>query len=91
MRDDTRAAAGAGIGGLLLGILVGAVIGGVVTLLLTPRTGKETRELIAGKASQTGQMLKDRYSDVSGRVGRMKDAMLSSAKEEAEKVENEAR
>ncbi len=33
-----------------IGLLAGAVIGGVVALLYTPKSGKETRELLKNKA-----------------------------------------
>ena len=35
-----------------LGVLVGAVIGGVIALLYAPKSGKEFRQEIKGKASE---------------------------------------
>ncbi len=54
-----------GIGTFLIGILAGAIIGGVAALLLTPKTGAESREIcmtqlnklrdIVRPSTQTGQ------------------------------------
>ena len=35
-----------------LGVLVGAVLGGVIALLYAPKSGKELRQEIKGKASE---------------------------------------
>jgi len=50
--------------------LVGGGIGAVIALLFAPRSGRETRELIAQKANEsrdrvtsTGRMVSDRFTD----------------------------
>lgn len=45
--------------GLGIGLLAGAVIGGVIALLFAPRTGKETRQLIKGKATDVADVVKE--------------------------------
>ena len=41
--------------GFMNGLLVGALIGGAVALLLTPRTGAETQELLKEKKNLNDQ------------------------------------
>ena len=91
MRSETREAAGAGIGGMFMGILIGAVIGGVAALLLAPKSGKETRDIIRGKAVEAQQVVQSKVEDVKGKVSHMKETMRSKAEEEAQSVENRAR
>lgn len=52
--SDKNSGPGFGIG-FILGIAVGAAIG----LLLTPRSGKETRDLLKGKAADVSATVKD--------------------------------
>jgi len=47
------------VGGALAAFAVGALVGAAVALLYAPRSGKDTRELIADK----GRELKNRVSD----------------------------
>jgi gas vesicle protein len=48
-----------GVGGYLAAFAIGALIGTAVALLYAPRSGKETRDLLAKK----GRDLKDQASD----------------------------
>jgi gas vesicle protein len=57
------------ISGFSVGLLAGLLIGGVVTLLYTPKSGKETRTLLKDKVDDAGKKLravigKGRISDV---------------------------
>jgi len=45
--------------GLILGLAVGAALG----FLFAPRSGKETRELLKGKASDVSETVKDLTAD----------------------------
>ncbi len=67
------------VAGFLLGMLAGAAVGGVVALLLAPKSGKETRELLMGKVSQTQQMIQDQVSTVKDRASKVRDALRSSS------------
>lgn len=78
---------GMAIGTLFLGIFIGAVAGGLATLLLTPRSGQETRELFKNKATETQHMLKDRYQDVKEKVSHVRENMKSKAEEEVQEVD----
>jgi gas vesicle protein len=81
---------GLNIGSLLIGVAIGAVVGGVTALLLAPKSGKETQEMIRGKAVETQEMLKERYSDVKERIGKIRDTVVSRAEEEAQKAEKKS-
>lgn len=48
---------------LKTGLLIGAVLGGVAAYFLTPRTGKENREMAAQKLKELQKMLKDKDID----------------------------
>ena len=91
MRNEAGTAAGAGMGGLFLGILIGAVVGGITALLLAPKSGKETRDIIRGKATRAQQMVQSRFEDIKGRVSQIKETVQSKAEEEARSVETRAR
>jgi gas vesicle protein len=45
--------------GFGIGLLAGAVIGGVIALLYAPKTGKETRQLIKGNATEVVDAFKE--------------------------------
>jgi hypothetical protein len=77
-----------GLGMFLLGVLAGAVAGGIAALLLAPRSGRETREMIRSKAAETGQMIQSRANDVKERVSQVGNAMRSRAQQEAAKADN---
>jgi gas vesicle protein len=56
--DDKNSGPGFGIG-LIVGIALGAAIG----FLFTPRSGKETRDLLKGKAADVSATVKDLTAD----------------------------
>lgn len=60
----TAAAAGFGIGGFFLGMLAGAVVGGIAALLLAPKSGPETREMITDRMNQWKDIVKSRAHEV---------------------------
>jgi gas vesicle protein len=80
MEEGNMNERGSGAGMFLLGMLTGAIAGGLTALLLAPRTGKETREMIRGRAMEMQQMMQDRYSDVKERVGRAGECLRTGTK-----------
>jgi gas vesicle protein len=76
-----------GVGMFFIGLAAGAVAGGIAALLFAPKSGKETREMIRGKAVETGQMIQSRANEVKERVSKIGGAMRSRADQEAEKVD----
>lgn len=50
--------------GFGIGLLSGAAIGGIIALLYSPRSGKETRQLIGDKANDVVESVKERTAGV---------------------------
>jgi gas vesicle protein len=68
-----------GIGMFFIGMLTGAVVGGVTALLLAPKTGKETRQMIKDKTMEWRDMAQERYADIKDRVGRAGECLRTSS------------
>jgi gas vesicle protein len=51
------------------GVLVGAVAGGVIALLFAPKSGKELRAQIGGKATEVFEAGKDKVGDIRHMMG----------------------
>jgi gas vesicle protein len=64
MSDDRGDAAGY-LGWFFLGTIMGAA----AALLLAPKTGRETRELLAEHGSEAWKRAQERAGDVQGRAG----------------------
>lgn len=67
MAEETR------IGEKALFFVLGGFIGAAVALLLAPRSGEETRKLIALKTREGADYLASRAKDVSERTGGLVD------------------
>ena len=52
-----------------LGLLMGAIVGGAIALLYAPRSGKDTRAMIAGKISNAAQSVGETVGSVRHAVG----------------------
>ncbi len=79
--------AAAGVGMFFVGLLAGAVAGGIAALLLAPKSGRETRDMIRGKAMETQQMVQSQASNVKEKVGQIRSNMRNRAEQEASKVQ----
>jgi gas vesicle protein len=62
--SNSGGSSGSGAGAFLLGMLVGAVIGGVAALLLAPKSGAETREMVRNKYNQMKDVVRSSAQDV---------------------------
>ncbi len=89
--DYLQSKRGLSVGSLLIGVLIGAVAGGVAAMLLTPKSGKETRAMLRGKAVQTQQMMQERFANVKERIGKVRENMRARAQEEMHQVEQAGR
>jgi gas vesicle protein len=49
-------------------LILGAMIGATAALLLAPRSGEETRKLIASKAREGADVISSRTKEVAGRT-----------------------
>lgn len=67
-----------GGGGFFAGFLVGAIVGGAAAVLLTQ---EETRDLLAGKAREAGNLAMDKTGDLRGRVSDVTSQWQSSVSE----------
>ncbi len=65
MENRAGTAAGFGLGGFFLGMLAGAVAGGITALLLAPRPGPETRQMIAERMSQMQDIVRTRAREAA--------------------------
>ena len=55
--------------GLSLGLVAGAAAGAVAGLILAPKTGKETRQIVAARAHQVLQKAREYLGSVLQRIG----------------------
>jgi len=67
MADESKA------GEKALFFVLGSFIGAAIALLLAPRSGEETRKLIAMKTREGADMITSRAKDVSEKTGTMFD------------------
>ena len=63
---------------LLVGLLIGGLIGAALGVLYAPKSGKETRDDIAGKTTELLSKAKEEYEEV---IDRSKAAYESAIKE----------
>lgn len=63
---------GMGMGGFFLGMLIGAVVGGVTALMLAPKSGAETREMIKNRFNQMKDVACSSAQDVKQHIQEMK-------------------
>ena len=73
MADDR----GSSSAGVLLAFLSGAALGAVAALLLTPQTGRESREQLRGYARRAEGNLRD----LAGRAGEAFEGIVEEGKE----------
>lgn len=66
--------------------LFGAVTGAAAALLLTPRTGRETRELLAERGSDAIRRAGELASDAQGRAGVWLDKGREVFEEQTERL-----
>jgi gas vesicle protein len=63
-----------GAGPFFLGVLIGAVIGGVAALMLAPKSGAETREMIRNRYNQMSEVVRNSAQDVKNNIQGMKES-----------------
>lgn len=79
------------------GFLIGGLVGAAIGILYAPKSGKETREELAGKAKDLADKVKEEYETALEKsktayeavVKRLKELETAAAKK-AEEVENKA-
>ncbi len=85
-------------GNVILGTLIGAAVGFAAGILLAPQSGKETRDLLGEKASDTKDAINDVAHKAMASIKEVKDSVEKSLKNdvavaarEAEKLKNEVK
>jgi gas vesicle protein len=62
--SEVEKAAGFSFGGFFIGVLVGAVAGGIAALMLAPKSGQETREMVMNRFNQAKDVVKGAGEDM---------------------------
>jgi gas vesicle protein len=75
MDDGMNAGSTSGfpMGGFFLGILVGAALGGVAALLLAPKAGIETREMVRNRFNQMKDVVRSGAQDMKQTAQEMRE------------------
>ena len=71
--SDVGKAAGFSVGGFFLGMLVGAVVGGITALMLAPKSGAETREMVMNRFNQAKDVVRSTAQDMKKTGQEMKE------------------
>ena len=72
MSDNRSGSSGSFVGGVLIGAIVGAVAG----LLVAPKTGRETRQLIRKSADALPELVEDLSSSVQLQADRLSETAV---------------
>src|SRR5882672_8141149 len=75
-----------GGGGYLGWFLFGATLGGLATLLLTPRTGEESRGLLSDRSSELARRAQELAMDAQGRAGEWLDKSREIFEEQTQRL-----
>ena len=85
-------------GAFLLGFIVGALTGAIASLLLTPKSGDETRTFLKEKAIELGDKVNVTVDDarvkadeITGEARKRAESIMAEARTRAEEVAAEAR
>jgi gas vesicle protein len=62
--SEVGPAAGFSFGGFFIGVLVGAAAGGIVALMLAPKSGQETRDMVMNRFNQAKDVVKGTGEDI---------------------------
>lgn len=68
MADGRRGDAGSG--GFIVGLAVGLLAGAVLAMILAPRSGEDTRDLLFAKAREAGERARDSAGDAGDLLSR---------------------
>jgi gas vesicle protein len=74
--------------GVIIGLAIGAALGAGLALLLAPRSGKETREIIAKKSKEACDLISQKSQELTDKASEVYSAAASTV--EAKKAELQA-
>ncbi len=64
--------------GLLGGMIIGAALGAIAGILVTPRTGKETRQILKKSADALPELAEDLATSIQFQADRLSDTSLAN-------------
>lgn len=82
MADDR----GSDAAGYLGWFFLGAIVGGAAALLLAPKTGRETRELLVEQGGEAWRLAQQKAGDVQVRAGDLFDKGREYFEEQAQRL-----
>jgi gas vesicle protein len=82
MADDR----GSDAAGYLGWFFLGAILGGAAALLLAPKSGRETRELLAEQSSEAWRLAQQKAGDVQVKAGDLFDKGREYFEEQAQRL-----
>jgi gas vesicle protein len=68
-RDEDRGGGG-GVPGFITGLALGALAGATLAMILAPRSGEDTRDLLVAKAREAGERARDTAGDANDLLAR---------------------
>jgi gas vesicle protein len=68
--------------------LIGGVVGALAALVLAPRSGKETRDLLTSKAQESKEAVEDRIKRGEQKVVEQTEKLVSEAKDLVQKAKD---
>lgn len=80
-REEERKERMKNAGNIAMGTLLGLAAGAVASYLFAPRSGEETREMIANKSKETYHDMKDGIATATQRAKELGQSALEKAKE----------
>ena len=72
----------------LAGFIVGGALGAIAGILLAPRTGKETRELLASSAKEAVSKADETVKEIQSKADNVVEEMQKKGDEIREKLQN---
>jgi gas vesicle protein len=94
MSDNNNGNGNGAMGGMLAAFAIGALVGGAAALLLAPRSGRETRELLAKKGKDLSDAARDTLTKGTGMLrdtGHRLTEAMQAGKKAVDEVKTEVR
>jgi len=76
------------IGRFLTGFIVGSAVGGVVGILLAPRSGEETREMLVDKSEEVYQTTENSVKELQSKATEVMDNIQKKGDDLLSKVQD---
>lgn len=90
-REEERKERMKNAGNIAMGTLLGLAVGAAASYLFAPRSGEETREMLAEKGKKTYNDVKDGIANATQRAKELGQNAMDKAKELKEQAEDKAK